>query len=86
MEARALLKEASQHTHGIIMFIRHLNGTDMQTNGKNLIDSRNRREIAKWEQALEELRTKKLIVARGSKGEVFELTNLGFQIADMIEL
>ncbi|WP_223452733.1 MULTISPECIES: DUF4062 domain-containing protein [unclassified Pseudomonas] len=86
VEARVLLKEASQDMHGIIMYIRHLNGTNVQTNGKNFIGSRDRREIAKWEHALDELRTKGLIVARGASGEMHELTNFGFQIADMIEL
>jgi hypothetical protein len=27
-----------------------------------------------------------LVVARGLKGEVFEVSNLGYQIADMIEI
>jgi len=27
-----------------------------------------------------------LLVERGHKGEVFEVSNLGYQIADMIEL
>ncbi|MHC8324812.1 DUF4062 domain-containing protein [Pseudomonas sp. LB1P83] len=85
-EARVLLKQASQDPHGIIMYLRHLNGTNVQTNGKNLVGSRDRREIAKWEHALEDLRAKGLVVARGDKGEMNELTNLGFQIADMIEL
>ena len=86
VEARVLLKEASQDLHGSIMYIRHLNGTNVQTNGKNFVGSGDRREIAKWEHALEDLRTKGLVVARGAKGEMNELTNLGFQIADMIEL
>jgi hypothetical protein len=85
-EARVLLKQASQDPHGIIMYLRHLNGTNVQTNGKNFVSSRDRREIAKWEHALEDLRAKGLVVARGDKGEMNELTNLGFQIADMIEL
>ncbi|RON26002.1 MULTISPECIES: DUF4062 domain-containing protein [Pseudomonas] len=85
-EARVLLKQASQDPHGIIMYLRHLNGTNVQTNGKNFVGSRDRREIAKWEHALENLRAKGLVVERGDKGEMNELTNLGFQIADMIEL
>ena len=68
------------------MCVRHTGGTDIQTNGKNLIPSHERREVAKWEAALEELVQKDLLVERGHKGEVFEVTNLGYQIADMIEL
>jgi hypothetical protein len=42
--------------------------------------------VAKWEVALEHLNVEGLVIARGHKGEVFEITNLGYQIADMIEL
>ncbi|WP_319783769.1 DUF4062 domain-containing protein [Oceanisphaera sp. IT1-181] len=85
-EARALLKEASLDPHGNILHVRHSGGTDIQTNGKNFIPSSDRREIAKWEAALEELTYKDLLIERGHKGEVFEVSNLGYQIADMIEL
>jgi hypothetical protein len=85
-EARVLLKESSLDPHGTIMHIRYLGGTDIQTNGKNLITQDDRRETAKWEQAINELEGQRLIVARGHKGEIYEVTNLGYQIADMIEL
>lgn len=85
-EARRLLKEASQDPHGTILYIRYIGGTDLQTNGKNIIPSSERRTIAKWEQALNELINQGLVVSRGRKGEVFELSNLGYQVADMIAL
>lgn len=83
-EARILLKEASQDPHGTILYVRYIGGTDIQTNGKNVIPSGERRMVARWEQALEELANQGLVVARGHKGEVFEVSNLGYQIADMI--
>ena len=85
-EARVLLKEASQDGGGTIIHARYIGGTSIQTNGKNLIPSNERREVAKWEQALEDLKAKDLVVDRGHKGEVFEITNLGYQVADMIAL
>ncbi|MGE4473082.1 hypothetical protein [uncultured Sulfuricurvum sp.] len=85
-EARILLKEASLDNHGNIIHLRHLGGTDIQTNGKNFIMSHERREVAKWEAALVELVNSGLIIDRGYKGEIFEVTNLGYQIADMIEV
>lgn len=85
-EARILLKEASLDPHGSILFLRHFGGTDIQTNGKNIISNNERREIAKWEQALEELVDLGLVLVRGSKGEMFEVSNFGYQIADMIAL
>lgn len=85
-EARVLLKEASQDRGGTIIHARYISGTAIQTNEKNLIPSNERREVAKWEQALEELKSKDLVADRGHKGEVFEITNLGYQVADMIAL
>lgn len=85
-EGVILLKESSLDRNGIIMHIRHLNGTNIQTNNKNFIASNERREVARWESALEELMVQDLIVERGHKGEIFEITNTGYQVADMIEL
>lgn len=85
-EARILLKEASLDPQGNILYVRYIGGTDIQTNGKNVIPSSERREVAKWEQALKELVNLELVVARGHKGEIFEVSNLGYQIADMIAL
>lgn len=83
-EASLLLKEAARDSHGRILHIRHLGGTDIQTNGKNFVDSNERRHIAKWESALNELESLQLIKSRGSKGQIFEVTNLGFDLADNI--
>lgn len=85
-EARILLKEASHDPHGHILFLRVLGGTHVQVNGKDLVSSNERREIAKWEAAIEELVWKELLKGVGDKREIFELTNLGYQVADMIEL
>ena len=86
MEARIMLKEASLDAHGSILYLRDTGGTDLQTNSKNLIQSRERREVAKWEQALKELVNLKLVVERGHKGDFFEITNLGYQVAEMVSL
>ncbi|WP_040242994.1 DUF4062 domain-containing protein [Chromohalobacter japonicus] len=85
-EARILLKEASQDKNGTIMHLRHLGGTDIQTNGKNFIESNERREVARWEAAIEELCYNELLVERGHKGEIYEISNQGYQVADMIQL
>ena len=85
-KAKVLLKEASMDNHGTIIHVHTFGGTDIQTNGKNLITKQERRYVAKWEAALQELRSDNLIVARGHKGEVFEVTDKGYQIADMIEI
>lgn len=83
-EARVLLKEASLDPHGTILHVRYIGGTDIQTNGKNVIPSKERRDVAKWEEALRNLIDLDLLVARGHKGEVFEVSNRGYQVAEMI--
>ena len=85
-EARILLKEASLDSGGTIMSLSYMGGDDVQTNGKNLISSQEPREVARWKSAIQELENEDLIEDRGHKGEVFRITNLGYQIADMIEL
>lgn len=85
-EERIALKEASIDSNGNILMIRFIGGTLIQTNGKQLVQSNERREIAKWESAITGLLDKGLLVKRDSKGEIFEITNLGYQIADMINL
>lgn len=85
-EARILLKEASLDAHGRVLYMHMMGGPMIQTNGKKMVSSNERREIAKWESAVKELENADLLVARGQKGEIFEITNLGYQVADMINL
>jgi len=72
--------------HGTILYTKTFDGTDIQTNGKNLIPEQNPRIVAQWESALKDLLNTDLIVERGNKGEIFQVTSLGYQIADMIEI
>jgi len=83
-EAQILLKEACADSHGFIMHIRYIGGTDIQTNGKNLIASLNPREVAKWEGALKELLELGYVTRRGSKGESYQVTNQGYTFADTL--
>lgn len=85
-ESRILLKEASLDKYGQIIHMDSIGGTSIQSNGKNFIRSENFRETAKWKHSLEELIQNELIVDSSKNGEVFTITNLGFQIADMIEI
>jgi hypothetical protein len=85
-EARVLLKEASLDPRGNILNMKRMGVTYLQTNSKPLIPSFERREVAKWEDALNNLSAEELITSKGGKGEIFQITNLGYQIADMIAL
>lgn len=85
-DAKRLLKQASLDPQGTIMLIKTMGGTSLQTNRINFISSSEPRETARWEGAIDELLSKQLLVIKGTKGEVFKITNLGYQVADMIQL
>jgi hypothetical protein len=85
-EAKILLKEASIDRSGTISLLRHLGGVALYCNNKNFIESNSRREVAKWEATINELVHEKLVEARGQKQESFVITNLGYQIAEMIQI
>lgn len=86
LEARILLKEASRDPKGVILLLKFVGGTQIQTNGKNIIPVDTRREIAKWELALETLIERNLVVGRGVKKEIYEVTHMGYELADKIKL
>jgi hypothetical protein len=83
-EAAALLEEAGKDRAGVIMCIRFLSGQAIQTNGRNFADSNDRRSVARWEAAVNELLSHNLIAPRGTKGEIFEVTNDGYGVADIL--
>lgn len=83
-QAKVLLKEVSQDPHGRITYVRYIGGAAMQSNSKSFLESKERREVAKWEGALQQLQEEELIVERGHKGEFFEITAKGYEVADKI--
>ncbi|MDQ8758130.1 hypothetical protein RCO27_18035 [Sphingosinicella sp. LHD-64] len=81
-EATELLLEASSDSSGYVMTISTMNGQHIQTNGNTFGEPGNARSSAKWEAALEELIALSYLTARGSNGEVFQVTNAGYRRAD----
>lgn len=84
-EAKILLKEGSEDSHGEIICIRYSGGIEIRTNGRNLVTEKTIKEFAKWEGAINELQSYDLIVDRGYKGEVFAVTREGFELAETID-
>lgn len=82
--AKQLLVEAAQDQNGVVICIRTLGGLIVQTNGKQFGEMGDPRSEARWKGALEELMNFGLMEARGHKGEVFGLTNEGYQLADQL--
>jgi hypothetical protein len=76
----------AKNDDGHILYVRYLNGIVLQAGNKNFIDPENSpREEARWKAALNELTDRGFIESLGYKGETFQVTKLGYEIADEIE-
>jgi hypothetical protein len=84
-EAKQLLIEASNDAGGAIMVIRYMGGMLVQTNGKQFGDENNRRSQAMWESAVSELEQAGLVSDKSYKGEYYEVTHEGYQVADLLK-
>lgn len=82
-EAKTILKAATEREDGTILKISYMGGRVIQAGGESFGGERGR-EGAKWENALSELENNGLVVARGYKGEVYELTHEGWNFADTL--
>lgn len=81
-EAKVLLDGASLDPSGLVLFERFGAGVDLHTNGVSLLTSKeDRHALAVWESALQELVKNGLLVARGDRGEIFEITKKGYEVA-----
>lgn len=83
VDAKTLLKAAATKEDGSIFLLSFMSGRVVQAGGQQFGGERGR-ESAKWEHALGELVTNGLAVARGNKGQVFELTHEGWSVADAL--
>jgi len=83
-EAQQLLLEAAADKHGTILKSRTFDGQSIQTNGRIFGDAGDRRSEARWEYALDQLVSLGLVIERGFNGEVFEVAEPGFQLAERI--
>ncbi|WP_199910617.1 hypothetical protein [Loktanella sp. Alg231-35] len=81
-EASRLLSEAAKDRGGTILSLRTLGGHAIQTNGINFTDSGDRRSVARWEAALDQLMERGFVKSIGFKNEVFEVTDRGFSYLD----
>jgi hypothetical protein len=82
-EAKELLKAAATDQRGTIIKAAHIGGRVIQAGGKSFGGERGR-ESAKWEAALDELESTHLVVGRGDKGQIYELTHRGWEVVDAL--
>lgn len=83
--ARELLLEASNDPNGVIMQLRTMGGSHVATNSREFVEPKNPRSEAKWRGAIEDLLQQDLIEDRGLRGEVFNVTDKGYRIADLLK-
>jgi len=83
-ESARLLVEAATDESGVILKARTFGGQFVQTNGQTFGDPGDRRSMARWEYALDQLVALELVVERGYKGEVFEVTDPGYRLAERL--
>lgn len=84
-EGRTLLLEASEDRGGTIIKLATLGGRFIQTNGKTFGDSGDRRSSARWEFALDQLVSAGLVLSRGVKDQIFEMSEPGYQVAEFLK-
>jgi hypothetical protein len=84
IDEHSLLKEAAQDARGTIHRNRIASGTFVQTNRIHFVKEQSPREIAKWDAVIESLVNRGLFKAVGYKGEVFEITDAGFEAVDSL--
>jgi hypothetical protein len=83
-EALEMLKAAAIGNDNNLMMFRSLSGTHISAGRKNFGDPADRRSIAKWEAAIEQLSRIGFIKDINGEGQIFELTNAGFEAADSL--
>lgn len=84
--ARELLLEATQKGHdGTIMRTQTMGqGVQVETNRRGFVEHGNARSEAKWRGAVDELHDLGLIEDRAGKGELFLVTDAGYNAADRL--
>jgi hypothetical protein len=81
-EARTLLLGAASDPSGYVLYEKFGAGVDLHTNGVSLLtDKADHRAVSTWEAALQELVDRGLLAARGDRGEVYEITKKGYDVA-----
>lgn len=83
--AQGLLVKAAKAEKRII-FIQDLSGFYIQLEGEEADHTSSDRTAALWKDAIAKLRELKLIDQSDTKGQIYQLTNKGYEIAEKIEI
>jgi len=83
-EAKELLMEATADKSGRILKAQYIGGSHIQTNGKTFGRGEDPRAWARWEFALDQLVNAALLSVVGDEGQLFRVTNAGYELADRL--
>ncbi len=85
-DAQELLVEAAKDRNRLIVVLSTSAGGALRTNGKHFGEMGDMKSLAKWEAAIRELLIDQLIepYSGSGKGEAYEVTHKGFQVADSL--
>lgn len=83
--ARELLVEASKDRQGVVMSLQTMEGSSVQTNGRNFAERGNARSEAQWRSAVADLSKLGLLEDRAGKDEVFFVTDEGYRLAELLK-
>ena len=85
-DAKDLLMEAAEDSRGTILAISTFGGFSISTNSRNFVEAGGpqveARSEARWKQAFRELVDHELIEDPTGKGQIFQVTQSGFQLVD----
>ena len=84
-DAAFLLVYAAEGDGQIIKISTLGDGTSVSANGKQFMANSSQRESARWVEALDFLISQVWVKSTGHKGQVFELTGTGYNVADYLK-
>jgi hypothetical protein len=82
--AKMLLLAAADGTDGRVVVFDDSEGFAIHTGGRNLYQNGTRRDDARWKGAIKELQMFGLIEDVGYKGEIYNVTDMGYFVADRL--
>ncbi len=84
-EARTMIVEVSKDKNGMLLYSMTSSGTSFQAGQVNLCPDQSPRTVARWKSALDQLVVHDILEPQGYQGEIFVLTDRGFEIADALQ-
>ena len=84
-DARGLLQEAGRDTNGCVLMTETMGGMSVEANQRNFTERGNPRSEARWRTVVLDLVERGLLEEQGLEGEIFRLTDLGYQVIDRLD-